>query len=616
MAAKKLGISKIFVWVLLGLLFVGLAGFGATNLSGTINNIGRVGDKSISVERYANTIQQEIRAFEAQTGQSITFQQAEAFGITDRALAQLVTSAALDHEAAQMGLSIGDDELVGQLREIQAFQGPDGQFDRDAYRFALQNVGLSEAEFEEDLRSESARTLLQGAVLAGNAVPETYVNTLVSYALEQRDISWVALNREDLATEILDPTEAQLKTFYDENLDQYTRPESRDITYAWITPTMILDTVEVDEDLLRKAYDDRHDEFNLPERRLVERLVFGSEQDAQAAADRITAGESDFEAEVQARGLALSDTDMGDVTVDDLDTAADAVFAVETGDIAGPTETDLGPALFRVNAVLPAQTTSFEEARATLRAGLALDRARRVIETMAEDAEDLLAGGATVEELAKETEFELGTIAFEQQSEDIIAGYPAFRELATTVTEDDFPTVGHLGDGGLFALRLNGVTPPAPIPLDEVRAKVTEDWLQAQEVEALVAQAEAAAEQVTQSGDFAAAGLAEPTAQTGLTRGSRVDGAPAEAMTAAFEMAPGDVRALPTPTGAVVMRLDAVNAVDVDSEDARTLANRFNQEASGAIAQDIFNALATDIQMRAGISIDQQARAAVHANFQ
>ena len=58
-------ISKTFVWVLLGLLFVGLAGFGATNLSGTIRTVGFAGNQTIGVDQFAREFQQELRAVQA-----------------------------------------------------------------------------------------------------------------------------------------------------------------------------------------------------------------------------------------------------------------------------------------------------------------------------------------------------------------------------------------------------------------------------------------------------------------------------------------------------------------------------------------------------------------------
>ena len=89
MAKKGFSFSKTAVWALMALLILGLGGFGAINLSGNLRSIGSVGDKSISVDQYARQLQQEIRAIEAQTGESLSFARAQEMGL-DRAVLQRI----------------------------------------------------------------------------------------------------------------------------------------------------------------------------------------------------------------------------------------------------------------------------------------------------------------------------------------------------------------------------------------------------------------------------------------------------------------------------------------------------------------------------------------------
>jgi peptidyl-prolyl cis-trans isomerase D len=615
MSAKKAGVGKYFVWGLLGLLLLGLGGFGATNFSGTVRSIGTVGEAEISTSSYFRALQNDIRGFEQQTGQAMTFQQAQSLGIPQRVLSQVVVTAALENEASELGLSVGDQRLAADLQSIRAFQGVDGSFNREAYRLTLENAGLTEREFEEQLRDESASTLLQGAVLAGVRLPDTYIDTLISYTGERRAFTWadVAEAELDLGTPVA--TEEDLRAHYDANIDRFTRPETKQITYAWLTPEMLLDSVEVDEDSLRAAYEERSAEFNLPERRLVERLVFNDTAEAEEALARVTSGEAVFEDLVSERNLDLADTDLGDVTRDDLRAAADEVFDAGVGQTVGPAPTSLGPALFRVNALLPAQTTPFEEAIPALRGELALDRARRVIDTQMQSFDDELAAGLTLEDLATATDLELGQIGWTGQNDEAAAGYPAFREAAEAVTTTDYPAVEALGDGGVFALRLDAVEPPTPIPFDEIRLRVEADWTLAQQADLLFAQAETLAEQLGEGVTFEGLGVT-PTAEPGLTRGDFGAGMPPAALRAAFEMAPGDVRAIRTADGAVVMRLDEIQPVDPESDEAQQLAQVLRDRAAQDVAQDLFRALSTDIQSRAGVDIDQAAVNAVHANFQ
>lgn len=615
MAFKARSLSKTFVWIILVLLMIGLAGFGATNLSGTVRTIGKVGDQDIGIDAYALALQNEIRAQQAATGQPLTTAEALQQGLDQRALAQLVTATALDVEAESLGLSIGDAELARQLRDIPAFQGPDGSFDREAYRFALRNTRLSEAEFEEDLRAESARTLLQGAVLAGNAMPDAYTNTLLDFAGEQRTFTWAVINDSALDTGTPVPTDADLQAYYDANIANYTRPETRKITYAWLTPEMIVDTVEVDDAALQQAYDSRSAEYNLPERRLVERLVFADEAAANDALAQIAAEEATFETLVAVRGLSLADIDMGDVTKASLGAAGEDVFAAETGALVGPLPTSLGPALFRVNGVLPAQITPFEEAEPALRDELALDRARRVIETQAQELEDTLAGGATLEDLARETEMELGQIDWTPGADGGIAAYDGFRTAAASVTLDDFPQIDTLVDGGIFALRLDEILPPAPYPLAEVAERVRTGWENQQITDALAAQAETMAQELRDGSSFGALALT-PRTEDRLTRTANVQDLPPGLLQLVFDMEEGGAQVLPLIGSVVLVQLDSITPADRTAEDNAQLGQALRDQAANDVAQDLFRALATDIQTRVGVSIDQTARNAVHTQLQ
>lgn len=613
MAAKS--ISKTLVWILMGLLILGLGGFGVTNLSGNVRSVGSVGDTEIDMNEYARALQNELNAGEAGSGQPMTLQQARQNGVTDAVLSRLIATASLDHEAGRLGISIGDENLRQQILEISGFQGIDGNFDREAYAFALDRNDMSEAEFEEDMRADTARALLQGAIMAGIKAPDGYTNPLLTYLAEERDVSFATLQRSDLDTGLPAPTDEELKAYHQSNLQDFTTPQVKRITYAYLTPEMIIDTVEVDEQSMRDAYEARIDEFRQPERRLVERLIFADSSTANDALARIEDGEITFEELVAERGLALADIDMGDVTENDLDAAADPVFAAQSGDIVGPLDTDLGPALFRVNAILAAQETTFEEAEAELRDELASDRARRVIETQITNIDDLLAGGATIEDLAAETDMQTGTLDWHDEVRDGIAAYAKFREAADSVTAEDYPEVMDLDDGGIFALRLDDVIDPEVQPLDEVRSAVVAGWRAQATVDALKAQVDPQLAQLRTGASFEDLGL-EPTVASDLTRQGFQPDTPPEFIETVFGMDKGDVTVIDGNARIFVLRLDDVRAPDTSSPELATLQQRLREQAASGLAQDMFQMLANDIRQRAGLTIDQQAINAVHSNFQ
>lgn len=613
MAAGMKKLSKTFVWILMGMLIVGLAGFGAVNFTGNASAVATAGDQEISVQDYARALQREQQRLQQQTGQPMTISQMVSFGLDRAVLSRLVATAALDNEVEALGISIGDETLLKEITQIDAFHNAAGEFDRDTYSFSLDRAGLSERQFEEDVRRETARILVQEAMMSAVEMPHTMTTVITDYIGARRSFDWVQLRTDETAMIAVAPTDAELQGFYEANPALFTLPETKQITYALLSPDMVLEEIEVDEATLRKMYEERSAEYQVPERRLVERLVFVNEDEATAAKAAIDAGETTFEALVQDRGLALSDVDMGDVAITELDTAGEAVFAAETGTVTDPQPTDLGPALFRINGLLEARSTSFEEAEAALRDEVAADRARRLIEDQSEEIDDLLAGGITLEELTDEAGLEVSSLSWTAESEEGVAAYSAFREAAAAVSADDFPEVAFLEDGSLFALRLDDVLPERPEPLADAQDKALRGWNEEQRLNALKTQADAILARAETNGAFDD-GL-EVTSETGLTRTAYIDGTPADMMNAVFALEPGKLQVVADAESTVILRLTEVLPPE-QTDDLAALEDALASQLDQALAEAIFQAFAADSQLRAQPTVDQSAINAVHTTFQ
>ena len=610
--SKKRG--NTIVWILVAMLILGLGGFGARNFGGSTTALGTVGDREIDLRDYARTLQREISAVSAQIGQPLSFAQAQALGIDRTVQARVIASAALDNEADRIGLSVGDAEVRRQLMAVPAFQGLDGSFDRDTYALTLRQEGLSETEFEAKLRDEAARTVLQGAILGGTAAPEAYVAKIAAWATETRDFTVAELIASDLPEPVPAPDETAIKAYYDAHPDDFTRPETRRISYVWLSPDMLADEVELDEATLQAAYAERIDEFVTPERRLVERLVYPDNASAEAAKARYDAGAATFEDLARERGLTLADIDLGEMSKDALGAAGEAVFALDAPGVVGPVASDLGPALYAMNGILEAQEVSFEEARDDLASEAAADKARRLVAEKSDGIEDLLASGATLEEVAAETGMELGEVAFDAGTEEGIAAYTAFRDAAEAATAEDFPVLTPLDDGGIFALRLDGIDPPALRPLDEVRDQAAEGWRQNETHARLLTLAEEIKATLAGGGTLEGAGLVT-TRYDEFARGGFIADAPAAVAETAFSLDEGGSAVVDSAGRVHLVALDAVHAADPASEEVVRTREALEAQLGQSLAQDMFQLFTQAIEAEAGIRLDAAAINAVHAQM-
>lgn len=608
MAAKGNSISKTFVWILLALLILGLAGFGAVNLSGRTNSIGTVGETPIKLQDYVRVLRQEMNQYAAQTGEPVNGQQARLIGLDQRALARVVATASLENEAKRVGVSVGDSRVRDEILRMNTFQAIDGAFDRDTYKRALENSGLNESEFETQLRNDLASSVLERAVRDGVAVPNAYLDLYIGFIGETRSATYAKITSDRIAQDVPEPTQQALETFYQDNIARYTLPEAKNISVVWLKPEDVADDIEIDEAKLRQIYQERSGTYKSPERRLVERLVFADQAQATAARARLDNGSAAFEDLVFERDLALEDADMGDVTLEELGDAGATVFDAAESAVVGPLPTDLGPALFRVNGIIAADEQSFDDVRDQLRDELLSDLATRRIDAQRPELEDELAAGVSLEELAANFTIALSALNWTEELSDGLSGYEAFRDAARSVNTNDFPSFFALDDGGIVAIRLNHIIEAAAEPYEVVKVRVQSDWDHSEHMRLLSDLSETMASELAKGASFESLGTTPETLGDIQRTAFIMDPTP-EIVARIFETAASGAGHIVLDDAAVIYRVDSINEVDFMalSPELDDIKSRLKVQLEADLSRDLFEAYLAHLQQQGTLRLEQAA---------
>ncbi|WP_424926686.1 SurA N-terminal domain-containing protein [Amaricoccus tamworthensis] len=601
--------SNVLAWALMVLLIIGLAGFGIGAGGGlSSSSVAKVGDRDISAQEYARAFDSELRAISQQFGRTLTVEEARALGLDRNTLTRLVNERALSGEADRLGLSTGDDLVRERLEGIPGFQGSEG-FDRDAYAFFLDRSGLSASEFESSLREEATRTLLVTGLSAGTVVPDTAARTLLEYAGEKRGFSWVRLNSGLLEEPVAEPDDAALATWHEEHPGLYTSPVTQKLSYAAAIPEEVAADTEISEEELQAEYEARKDTLGTPEQRFLDRIGFGTMEEATEAKSRLDSGDAGFDEVATERGLSISDTELGLVTALEIDQRArEAVFSADGPGIIGPVETDLGPAIYRVNAVIAEQTVSFEEAKEDIRQELATELARSQILEEIRLIDDLIAGGARLEEITEETIMRAGSIALNANTTGGLSDDPAFRDLAANARKGEETDLAELEGGGLVTVRLEETVPASLIPLAEVRDQVEADWKADATRKALTAQAEQYAEAIAsgESLESVAEGpgltveISEP-----VTRNDVVPGLPPRLLADVFTLEDGDTAIIPDGDGVILVQLTSIEAADPEDETTAGIEESITQQISDMAAVDLLTLYNAAVRDSIGVTVNQ-----------
>lgn len=612
--------SNVFVWIIIGLLIVALVGFGIGGSGGGTAQtaVASVGDTDVTVDEYARALSDEQRRIAQQVGRQFSIQELRAFGIDQQVIGRLLGVAAIENEAERLGLSVGDATVRDALMRTPAFVGPDGRFDQTAYNFALENANLDPREYDEILRGDTTRRLIELAIAQGVSIPDTAVTATVQFIGQKRAVSWVRLSDRDLPAPITPPTDAQLQEYFDANPESYTLPETRKLTYAYVTEGMLAARHNPSNEEIRKIYDERIDEFSAPARRILDRLVYPDADSAAEAVRQIAAGDISFDEAAAARGLSPDDTDIGEVTAAELDQSArDLIFGSEELGVFGPVTTLLGPTIYRVNAVLDATVVTVEEARDEIADELAREAAAEEIINAYADIQDLVAGGASLEELATDTILELDQMELTSDTRDGLAADENFREeaFAADIGQERDPV--ELSDG-LLVLRVDEIVPPRLQDLEEVKSAVALAWTEAETARVLSDLANGLAARIAGGediSDIAAEYELLLNEEDPLGRNDIVEDTPPGFITEIFKTDEGAAAVVTDEATVLLAVVTEYVPIDPDSDEAMQPTELFGRELSSATANDVFTYFTLGIQDEAGISVNQSLIANIQSQL-
>lgn len=147
----------------------------------------------------------------------------------------------------EFGVFPGENEIDEYIKSLRAFAGPDGKFNPETYRNYIQKgigrLGLTEGDVRELASDVLASRVINSIVGSGLTVDRDAVAK--NMALENQQITG-EIARLDIAPyeEKIQPTEEEIKAYWDVIQDSFTTAPRRKFTYVLVKPDFPADTAE------------------------------------------------------------------------------------------------------------------------------------------------------------------------------------------------------------------------------------------------------------------------------------------------------------------------------------------------------------------------------------
>jgi peptidyl-prolyl cis-trans isomerase D len=484
--------------------------------------------------------------------------------------------------------------------------------DRERLRAAINRMGLTEQAFLKIARAEQTRNQLAVALTAGVSAPQSLIDRLAKRRFEERVAEVVSVADTAVPAPAV-PTDSQIETFYKANTKLFMAPEYRALTVLLLRPSDVDAQVQISDDDIAGAYDQRAAEFNIPEKRQASQLLLTSQEQADKAAQLVKAGRdiSDI-----AKELKIQAIDLGTVSQAELPAElADPIFQAPQGTTVGPVKSDLGWHVIKVSSITKGNVKKLEDVKAQVVADLRRQKDMDALSTLSSKVDDALGGGASLEDAANTFGLKLVKLAgVDQKGMDAnsrpAADLPKGANLLDVAFHTDQGTESQMtenGADGYFLVRVDSVTAPAPRPLAAVKTTVASTLAAENRHASAKQKAEALAESLKTGTPVSAIdkapGITVKTTAAFTRDGGHADDLPPALVGQLFDKAVGDVAVADASTGWVVARLAAVKPVDLAQrpDAVKTIATSLSQ----SVASDLSDELLAGLNAQIGVKIDR-----------
>lgn len=574
-----------------------------------------VGKRAVSANELLNAFNREHRNLTQMLGgQYISPQKAMQMGLGNQVVQQQVALLLNDQVKEGLGLTASNAAVQKYVEHHPAFADALGQFDKNLFYAYLQQQKMTEKQMADKLQDELSMQHL-GYALKGIAyAPQSLTNIVYRYQNEARDVAAIAVDTSKIKLDA-QPTNNELKEYYEAYADQFMAPEYRAFSVIRLTPDLMASRVVLSDEEIEEAFAAQKEQYVVPEKRAVSQMRFETEEAAKEAMVGLTA--ENFNARAEEKLNQTSEqTDFGFVAQNELlEEMAGPVFGAKKGAIVGPINSPVGYHVMLVRDIQASQTPSDDVIRGKIKEQLALNKTYDTMYETVKEVEDILGTGATLETAAEQLKLPIlsiektdiaGQLATGDTLDDSLNNHEMLQNIFTLQKGDTTPMFEN-GTGYLVA-QVNEITPVHQKDFADVRDEVVRIWTAERQkekaesvTEALLADVQAghAITGKTAFGDF------DVIRATGIMRNNPQD-LPVEAVEAVFAQKAGieNATVIPTRNGHLIAVTERISYPDETKNDEAVAAAR--AELQGQVGDDLMADVIAAYAEQIGVQINQK----------
>lgn len=481
----KGGITKFILFGFLGLATGGLVmmdvgGFFRGGVGST--DVARVGKETLSIQSFDRNLRLTISRL------GMSPQEAYRLGYTKQILAGDVRAMLLNQGAKDLGILVPDDLVAKHIKTLVQPMVTVENSAKDVLFQILRSQGITEAEFANTIARDMENNILAEALEKSFTTPsENMLIDLYKGKNETRDIEYVTFLEKDLKNDTA-PTDEDLQNLYTATRESYATPEMRVLKIVVVDTSALKKSISISDEEIKQTYESNIDFYTKQATWTLDQALVPTKEQADKiyTAAKNTSLEKAVQKATGNKAAHLGEKSFQESTL--LDEIKDAVLTNETkGKLLEPVKSTLGWYIIKVTDISPKRVRPLSEVKAEIKDELLEEQIIDQQYELANTVDDMLAGGASLEEVKETVDLKVTSLApvnqygINKDGKDGLKNFPTERDILIesgfSLQEGETSPIFETADGNFMAINLDSVTPKTYATFEEVKDTITKRWV-------------------------------------------------------------------------------------------------------------------------------------------
>ncbi len=455
----KSGILKFIFFGLMGLATFGLVLTDAGGFFGGgfgRQTIAKIGDIELTLPFFNMIYTRDLNR------NNIPPDVARSYGIPQMTLGREINRLTLLQAASKTNLRVGDTHIAKSIRTQLNQVGLDGN-DHENLDYVLRQMNMSEAQLIKSTREDIVTSLVNTASLNTGKNMRAAIEALYRYEKEKRVAEIILISPSDVTSDISPVTKDDILAFYNDNQTRFTSPEKRTIRMLYVTTDAISNDIVINNDQIVEFYEENKAQYSQPDQYQFAQSVYDTEEEAQVQKDEFDAGIEPQWFDLDSLPAPLSE----------------ALISANKGEIIGPIQTSLGYHILKLKDVKKENYTPLKEVKQSIIQTLRDEEIDEQIYTLADDLDNAIAEGVSLQDLAQQYDLSLKTISGLELANTAHENLPEndgdrfdIVDAAFTIDKEEISPVIELSDGSFVLIEVTNILPAQVKPFENVRAEI------------------------------------------------------------------------------------------------------------------------------------------------